>query len=168
MSLFFFASRALGALASIVAFAAAAGCHDQSPIVVSEPPSAERLTGGYGERLSEPSGGAVQSVTAEHQNRRAVGQVGELLEARFPGVDVIRTAGGGFLVRVRGASSFLGSSEPLYVVDGIPVHVDPQRGLDWLSPHDIRRITVLKAPPETSIYGVRGANGVILIETRRR
>jgi TonB-dependent SusC/RagA subfamily outer membrane receptor len=167
MSLFFFASRAPGALACIVAFAAAAGCHHASSNIESEPSPAERPKGGYGEQLSELSGGAIQSVAAEQLNHRAVGQVGELLEARFPGVGVIRTASGGFLIRVRGVSSFLGSSEPLYVIDGIPVPVDPQHGLDWLSPNDIQGITVLKGPPHTTLYGVRGANGVILITTRR-
>jgi|SRR5919108_2978268 TonB-dependent SusC/RagA subfamily outer membrane receptor len=163
MSLFFLACRARGALAYAVAFAAVVGCHHG--LSLSAEPSAERPQGGYGETL-EYSGGAVQSVTSEQLNHQAVGQVGELLEARFPGVGMVRTTSGGFLVRVRGASSFLGSAEPLYVIDGIPVLVDPRRGLDWLSPHSIRRITVLKGPPETSIYGMRGANGVILIETR--
>jgi TonB-dependent SusC/RagA subfamily outer membrane receptor len=55
----------------------------------------------------------------------------------------------------------------LYVVDGMPVHVVPGRGLDWLNPADVARIDVLKDAASTSIYGVRGGNGVILITTRR-
>jgi TonB-dependent starch-binding outer membrane protein SusC len=156
-------SRAFGALACGLAFAAMVGCHHGS-VAVAEPSSAEPLEGGYGEQLS----GTMQALTAEEVNRRPSAQVEEFLEGRFPGVDVTRTGSGGFLIRVRGVSSFLGTSEPLYVLDGTPVYVDPQRGLDWLSPHDIRSITVLKSPPETSIYGVRGANGVILISTQRR
>jgi TonB-dependent SusC/RagA subfamily outer membrane receptor len=164
MSLFL-ASRALGAFAYTVVLAAAVGCHHRS-FVAGERSSRERLKGGYGEPLAEYSGGAIQTLTAEQVNQRAVGRVEELFEGRFSGVDVIRTASGGFLVRVRGVGTFLGRQDPLYVIDGVPVPVDPARGLDWLSPGTIRRITVLKAPPETSIYGVRGANGVILIETR--
>jgi len=53
------------------------------------------------------------------------------------------------------------------VVDGIPVEVEPGRGLDWLSPAEIARIDVLKDAPETTMYGVRGANGVILVTTKR-
>jgi TonB-dependent SusC/RagA subfamily outer membrane receptor len=94
--------------------------------------------------------------------------VEELLEARFPGVGVIRTSSGGFLIRIRGLGSFLGRPDPLYIIDGTPTEVHPQRGLDWINPSDIRRITVLKGPPETTLYGVRGANGVVVIETRIR
>jgi TonB-dependent SusC/RagA subfamily outer membrane receptor len=154
------ASRAFGALACSIAFAAIVGCHHGS-LVVAEPSSAEPLKGGYGEQLS----GTVHSLTTEQLNRPAA-QAEELLDGRFPGVAVARTGSGGFLIRVRGIGTFLGRPEPLYVIDGIPVQVDAQRGLDWLSPHNIRSITVLKGPPETSLYGVRGANGVILISTQ--
>lgn len=91
----------------------------------------------------------------------------EELVGRFPGVDVVSTRAGGFLIRIRGVNSFVSSTEPLYVIDGSPVDVDPRRGLDWLKPADIQRIDVLKYPPEITIYGPRGANGVILITTRK-
>jgi TonB-dependent SusC/RagA subfamily outer membrane receptor len=156
-------SRAFGALACGLAFAAVVGCHHGS-LIVAEPSSSEPLKGGYGEQLSA----TVPSVTDEQLNHRQAAQLEELLEGRFPGVGVVRTQSGGFLLRVRGIGTFLGSREPLYVIDGIPVQVDPQRGLDWLSPQDIGSITVLKGPPETSLYGVRGANGVIVISTKKR
>jgi len=85
-------------------------------------------------------------------------------ERHFPGVDVIRTDKGGVLIRV--ISGLVGAN-PLYVVDGTPVQVDPRRGLDWLSPEQIARVEVLKLPSETAIYGPRGANGVIVITTKR-
>jgi TonB-dependent SusC/RagA subfamily outer membrane receptor len=91
----------------------------------------------------------------------------ESLAARNPGVDVIRTHTGGFLIRIRGVGTLLDNKEPLYVVDGEPAYVDPKWGLDWLNPAGIVRIEVLKYPAETSVYGVRGANGVILITTKR-
>ena len=154
-------------LSAVALFAALAGCHHGSS-VVEEPSTADRPTGGYGERVSEHSGGTSHSVTGKQVSQRAVGQVEELLDGRFPGVDVVRTPSGGFRVRVRGLGTFLGRTEPLYVIDGTPVEVDPERGLDWINPGDIRSITVLKGPPETTLYGVRGANGVIVIATRIR
>jgi len=96
-----------------------------------------------------------------------VRQVEELLEGRVPGLLVVRDAGG-ISLRIRGESSILGSNEPLYVLDGMPLEMEPGRGLYWVSPRDIDRIEILKDPSATSMYGVRGANGVVLITTRRR
>jgi TonB-dependent SusC/RagA subfamily outer membrane receptor len=122
---------------------------------------------GYGEQSREQTGGAVQSVTDDELRDRKVAQVEQLLAGRFPGVTVVRTRSGGFSVRIRGAGTILGNKEPLYVVDGVRVETTPGRGLDWLNPADIERIDVLKNPAETSIYGLRGANGVIVITTKR-
>jgi TonB-dependent SusC/RagA subfamily outer membrane receptor len=94
-------------------------------------------------------------------------QVEQLLAGRVPGVQVIRGAGGGFSLRIRGTSSLYGSSEPLYVVDGMLVQTVPGRGLDWLNPNDIETIEILKDANSLSGYGVRGANGVVIITTRR-
>ena len=149
-------------LGASVVLAGLIGCAHGSAIGEQAAP-AQQPTGGYGESVSSHSG-----VRGKDASERAVGQTEELLEGRFSGVDVIRTSSGGFLLRIRGVSSYLGRSEPLYVIDGTPTEVHPQRGLDWLNPSDIRRITVLKGPPDTSLYGVRGANGVIVIETRIR
>lgn len=121
---------------------------------------------GYGEQSREQTGGAVQSVTDEDVRDVKTARVEELLAGRFPGVYVIRTPSGGWSLRIRGVSTLRGSGEPLYVVDGLPVRLDPGHGLDWLNPADIERIDVLKNPAETSMYGVRGANGVILITTK--
>ena len=98
---------------------------------------------------------------------RKVTHVEELLIGRFPGVHVRRTVSGGFSVRIGGASSFISNEEPLYVIDGTPVQVTPDRGLYWLSPTDVARIEVLKDAATKSMYGVRGANGVIKITTKR-
>jgi TonB-dependent SusC/RagA subfamily outer membrane receptor len=70
-------------------------------------------------------------------------------------------------VRIGGPTSFMLSSEPLYVVDGVPVDAGPNGTLNWLNPLDIASITVLKYGASTAIYGVRGANGVIVITTKR-
>jgi TonB-dependent starch-binding outer membrane protein SusC len=160
------ASRVYGALLSGLAFTALVACHHPSS-VAAKPPAPENVKVGYGEQSREQIGAAVQSATADELQDVKATQVEQLLEGRFPGVDVVRTRSGGFSVRIRGATTFLASNEPLYVVDGIPVEVDRERGLDWLSPAEIERIDVLKDPAETTMYGVRGANGVIIITTKR-
>ena len=105
------------------------------------------------------------SPTGELKNVKAA-SVEELLEGRFPGVQVLRTASGGVSIRIRTASSIY--REPLYVVDGIAFEVEPGRGLDWLNPSEIARIDVLKNATDTTMYGARGANGVIVITTKKR
>lgn len=85
---------------------------------------------------------------------------------RFPGVEVARDPSGGITVRIRGASTILGSSEPLYIIDGARVQSGPG-GLLFLDPGDIKKIEVLKDIGSTSLYGSEGANGVILITTKR-
>jgi len=72
---------------------------------------------------------------------------------------------GGMTVRIRGATSFLGSEEPLFVIDGMVVQ-SADGALDGINPNTIESITVLKNADETAIYGSRGANGVILIKTK--
>lgn len=95
-------------------------------------------------------------------------QVEELIAGRIPGVQVLRGVNGGFSLRIRGGTSSIhGNNEPLYVVDGMPVQNTAGRGLDWLNPNDIAWIEVLKDASTLSQYGVRGANGVVLITTKR-
>jgi hypothetical protein len=83
----------------------------------------------------------------------------------FPGVDIVPTASAGFLIRVR--SGMVGNREPLYVIDGAPTKVDANRGIDWFPPEAIADIKVLKAPHELMEYGPSGANGVVVITTKR-
>ena len=98
----------------------------------------------------------------------AVRPIEQVLMDRFPGVMVARTPDGGISVRIRGVSSFFGSNEPLYVIDGVPMQSGSDRILTGINPHDIASIEVVKDPVGTAIYGVRGANGVIVIKTKRR
>jgi TonB-dependent SusC/RagA subfamily outer membrane receptor len=133
-------------------------------------PSADpkpETAGASGRSLANEGTGAVSVVDGSELEGRPAVHFQELLEGRISGVQVIRTPNGGIAFRIRGISSLYGDNEPLYVVDGMPVHVTPGRGLEWLNPADIARVEVLKDASTTSMYGVRGANGVVLITTRR-
>jgi TonB-dependent starch-binding outer membrane protein SusC len=112
---------------------------------------------------------AASTVTAEEIERKVgSGQpIERVLEGRVSGVTIEPAAGGGIAVRIRGTSSFYGSNEPLYVVDGVPFNVGPRGALTGINPYDIESIQVLKNPADTAIYGIRGANGVIVIKTKR-
>ncbi|HEU5186198.1 MAG TPA: TonB-dependent receptor plug domain-containing protein [Gemmatimonadaceae bacterium] len=110
--------------------------------------------------------GAVRSLGPAELSRRRVRRVEELLAGRVAGVRVLPTPNGGFTILIRGVTTLYGYSEPLYIVDGMAVTVQPGEGLNWLDPADILQIDVLKDPAETSMYGGRGANGVIIIRTR--
>ncbi|WP_412062840.1 TonB-dependent receptor plug domain-containing protein [Rubrivirga sp. IMCC45206] len=101
---------------------------------------------------ADPSDSSAQPIEAELR--------------RFAGVDV-RESAGGIQVRIRGESSFMAGQEPLYVIDGSPVAPGPGGTLAGLSRADITDIRVLKSASETSSYGPRGANGVVVITTRR-
>lgn len=90
----------------------------------------------------------------------------QLLAGRVSGVTVARGNRGGISIRIRGPSSFYLSSEPLFVVDGTPVTPDADGTLTWLNPQDIASIIVVKDAASTAIYGVRGANGVVVIRTK--
>ena len=93
-------------------------------------------------------------------------RVEELFQGRFPGVRVISVPGQGIAVRIRGATSVSGSNEPLYVVDGFPLAANTD-GLIAINPGDIAKIEVLKDAGSIAEYGVRGANGVVVISTKK-
>jgi TonB-dependent SusC/RagA subfamily outer membrane receptor len=84
---------------------------------------------------------------------------------RFPGVDLVPLDHGAFAIRIH--SGLVGDGVPLYVIDGQPMTIEQNRGIDWLKPEDIVRITVVKNPADLAIYGPRGVNGVIVITTKQ-
>ena len=108
---------------------------------------------------------AVTVLCAEDFEGIPAVQVEEWFEGRVPGVWVVRRASGISLL-IRGQGSIQGDNEPLYVLDGVPLQMEPGRGLYWVSPRDIATVAILKDASATAIYGVRGANGVVLITTR--
>ena|SRR5882724_2128669 len=122
---------------------------------------------GRGDAVTPANAAPGSVVTAEDLDRAPGRPIEEVLMTRFPGVIVTRTSDGGISVRIHGAGSFLGSNEPLYVIDEVPL--PPARGgaLIGVNPYDIESIQVLTQPSETALYGVRGGNGVIVIRTKR-
>jgi TonB-dependent SusC/RagA subfamily outer membrane receptor len=113
---------------------------------------------------TEASAGSVQPAEIE---KRPHESIAALLQSRTPGVEVSANMSRGISVRIRGSGSFYGSSEPLYIVDGSPFRAGPGGMLTGINPYDIESIKVLKRPHETALYGVRGANGVIVITTKK-
>jgi TonB-dependent SusC/RagA subfamily outer membrane receptor len=115
-----------------------------------------------------PAGAGANTATAADFAGQPAARAEELFVGRFPGVRVLRLSDGSLAIRVRGAGAFQGGGEPLYVVDGTPMDTNAGGGLAGVNPYDIARIQVLKDIAQTSFYGVRGANGVVLITTKRR
>lgn len=103
------------------------------------------------------------STVAQNPNE----SIEQILAGRVAGVTVSRAADGGIAVRIRGATSYYGNNEPLYILDGVPYDPGPNGSITGVSPYDIESIKVLKDAADVALYGARGANGVILIRTKR-
>ena len=127
------------------------------------------LTAGCGHgRKNTPSQSPppASTVTADDIQNAPGQPIEQVLAGRIAGVTVTRTADGGIAVRIRGQTSLMGSTEPLYVLDGVPIQAGPDGSLTGLNPYDIESIEVLKDAISTVMYGARGANGVIVIKTK--
>jgi TonB-dependent SusC/RagA subfamily outer membrane receptor len=125
---------------------------------------------GSSQRTSEPApsrSSDPDEVTSEEIARAPGQSIEEHLRGRVAGVTVTRSPDGGIAVRIRGGTSVYGSNEPLYVLDGVVITPGPGGSLSGIDPYDIESIKVLKDPADTAMYGMRGANGVILIKTKR-
>lgn len=165
--------RLRATLRLVTTAALAAGCAT-TPGIDSAPADADatresasdEVRVGYGTQDRDELTGAVSSIRGEDAGREVTSIV-DLMEGRLPGVTVRRLGNGDVSIRVRGASSFMGGGEPLFVIDGRPVMTPASSALMAISPRDIVRIDVLKDAGATAIYGSRGANGVIVITTRR-
>ncbi|MEH0152647.1 TonB-dependent receptor [Limibacter armeniacum] len=119
---------------------------------------------GYGEQKKKEVTGAVVQVDSETLTKTATSDLASALQGQIAGVNVQASSGdpgAGANIMIRGLSSITGASSPLFVVDGIPYEGDPR-----LSPNEIASIDVLKDAASASVYGTRGAGGVILITTK--
>jgi TonB-dependent SusC/RagA subfamily outer membrane receptor len=118
---------------------------------------------GYGKVQKSTMTQSVSSVDENMIKRNNTGNI-EVLFKTVPGVEVARS-GSEIKLRIRGISTINNSADPLIILDEIPI---PDSGLlNTLNPNDIKSIDVLKDASATAIYGVRGANGVILITTKK-
>jgi len=121
---------------------------------------------GYGTQRRSHLTGSVARVGEEALRDAPVSRLDQALIGRVAGLNISTTsseAGADPVIRVRGMSSISAGGSPLIVVDGVPM----QDGLSFIDPQDVESIDILKDAASTAIYGSRGANGVILITTRR-
>lgn len=119
---------------------------------------------GYGSVKRKDVTTAVSTVSTKDLDQRPIVSAAQALQGKAAGVSVMQPSGepgGGMSIRVRGTTSFNGSNDPLYVVDGVPVD-----NINFLSPNDIESLSILKDASSAAIYGSRAANGVVLITTK--
>jgi TonB-linked SusC/RagA family outer membrane protein len=120
---------------------------------------------GYGTQKKKDLTGSVSSISSKELENGPNDQFGYAIEGKAAGVQVIRASGqpqAGFSIRVRGTSSITSGSDPLYIVDGVQTYNTSE-----INPADIENITVLKDASSAAIYGSSGANGVVIITTKR-
>jgi TonB-linked SusC/RagA family outer membrane protein len=153
-------------------------------LVAKPSPLTDMVIIGYGTTSRERSTGSVTTITAEAIHDQPISNPLSALEGQVPGLNVITTSGrpgANMSVQLRGINSIAAGTDPLYIVDGVPYNSTPLNQFDFLGdppvgdqsplnsidPSEIESITVLKDADATAIYGSRGANGVVLITTKR-
>jgi iron complex outermembrane receptor protein len=154
--------RQLPALA--VLLAATACSSNPAPRSVSED---DAVSVGYGETSASDFTGAVSSIRRKDIERRQYTRIEDMLRAEVPGIQ-ISGQGSRMSIRMRGPSTIMGNTEPLIVVDGVPLMQGAISPLVSIAPYDVERIDVLKDAGAAAIYGSRAANGVIIVTTRRQ
>jgi len=127
----------------------------------------ETIVVAYGTATKSSFTGSAAMVKSETIEKRVSTNVTSALAATTPGVQVISSNGdpasGGSTIRIRGIGSMSASNDPLYIVDGVPYN----GGINNINPQDVESMSVLKDAAAAAIYGARGANGVVLITTKR-
>lgn len=121
---------------------------------------------GYGTTTVKDATGSVEAITSKEMTKGNIVTPENLLSGRVAGVNIVTSGapGSGSQIRIRGGSSLNASNDPLIVIDGLPLQgVD----LNSINPNDIESFSVLKDASATAIYGARGANGVIIITTKK-
>ena len=116
---------------------------------------------GYGEIDRKDLTYSISSLDTEELERNHYLTIYDYLEGRVPGVEVIKTGTATASVRIRGLGTLNSATEPLYIVDGVQMD-----DISMINPKDVKSVDVLK-DASTAIYGTRGANGVIIITTKK-
>ena len=143
----------------------------------------EVVVTGYGDFKKATYTGSASVLTTEKLEALPVVSVGQMIESNIPGISVVAGTssqpGAKTTLRVRGVASMNASTEPLYVLDGVPIpsydlsnftsmsEAGGMGFIETLNPADIESITVLKVAASASLYGAKGANGVVLITTKK-
>ncbi|QLE01888.1 TonB-dependent receptor [Galbibacter sp. BG1] len=135
---------------------------------------------GYGTQSEKDVSSSIQTIKNEDVAKIPSSSFENTIQGQTPGVNIASssaTPGAAVNVNIRGVSSISASSQPLFIVDGVPLvsrnnsalnsNIQPANPIADISPSDIESITILKDAAAASIYGSRGANGVILIKTKR-
>lgn len=120
---------------------------------------------GYGTKKKSDLTGSLATLSSEEITKTKAPNAQEAMQGRLPGVDIKRSSGkpgADMTVEIRGVNSIYGNTQPLYVVDGIPV-----ANINDINPADIERMDVLKDASSTAIFGSRGANGVVIVTTKK-
>jgi iron complex outermembrane receptor protein len=138
---------------------------------------------GYGTTTIKDATGSVAAVTSEEFNQGVIQSPEQLIQGKTAGVQISEASGepgGSVVVRIRGSNSIRSGNNPLFVVDGVPLTSggaptantpgigggNSRNPLSFLNPNDIESISILKDASATAIYGSRGANGVIIVQTK--
>ena len=137
----------------------------------------EVVVTGYGVQTKREVGGAIAKVTGDQFENQPMASLEKALQGRAAGVQVAATngiPGGGINIQIRGVGSFTGGTQPLYIVDGVQLSASTFTGygaqtntLAGINSNDIASIEVLKDAASTAIYGAQGANGVVIITTKK-
>ncbi|MHB1178343.1 MAG: SusC/RagA family TonB-linked outer membrane protein [Daejeonella sp.] len=129
---------------------------------------------GYGTRQKRSITGSIASVKAADLKATPIANLAQGLQGRVAGLDMRQNSGlpgGNISIKIRGTNSINGSSEPLYIIDGLQISagsgINAANPLSQINPSDIESVEVLKDASATAIYGARAANGVVLITTKR-
>lgn len=153
----------------VLALAIAQGCG--GPGTTSDPAVGGQGRGpvGYANEPDDQRAGAVSSVDPNEDTGTTYLTMVDMLRGRVPGLQISESPSGEITVRIRGISSISAQAPPLLVIDGVPVpEYSFSSTLRTLDPRDVRTVQVLKDAGSTSMYGSRGAAGVILIKLKRR
>jgi len=125
----------------------------------------EVIVTGYATQRTQDITGAISTISMKGEPSAPVANIGQMLQGKLAGVRITQTSGRpgeGLRFQIRGAASLTAGTDPLYVVDGMPITGD----LGFINPNEIETITVLKDPAAASVYGSRASNGVVLINTK--
>jgi TonB-dependent SusC/RagA subfamily outer membrane receptor len=143
--------------------------HSMMLAVVAAATSACGSSGGASTPSTAPAPDASKrnTVGSDAISNSAGEPIEKVLAGRVAGVQLGRASDGSLTVQIRGATSWNSDNQPLYIIDGVPITPGPNGALSGINPYDIEKIEVLKDPAKTAMYGSRGANGVILIKTKK-